>query len=353
MPAARSGIKVGVVGATGMVGRELLAFLEKSRFPVGELLPFSSGKQRKSVRFKGRGLLAPTIDEKRLSECDLVFFVSADEVSRDLAPGLSASGVWVIDDSSAFRLDPKVPLIIPEVNASALSPSQRLIAGPNCTLTGLAVAGYPLHKAFGVAEVRMASYQSVSGAGRSALEELLGQLKASSPAALRRGQAPVLDARKLRARALPAPIAFNVIPQVGSFDGQGFSAEENKVAAELRKIWRAPDIKISVTAVRVPVLRGHSLSAWITLWRPATTAAASEVLAHAPGLALDNNGGYPTPLSCAGRSGVFAGRLRAGTSDRELCLWIVSDNLLKGAAQNSVQIAQELLDRGWLRRDTS
>jgi len=331
-----------------MVGGELLRVLEARRFPVARLLPYSSGASRKSVSFRHRRLAAPGVDHSALAACDLVFFVSADEVSERLAPGLAARGVWVIDDSSAFRLDKRVPLVIPEVNASALSPSRRLIAGPNCTMTGLGVAGLPLHRRWGVTEIRVASYQAVSGAGKAALEEFFAQNRAlSGLLALKSEQAPVFNAP--RNSALPAPIACNVFPQVGGFDAAGYSSEENKVAAELRKVWAAPGIKISVTAVRVPVVRGHSLAAWLRFERPVSVAQARRLLSKAHGLELSPEGRYPTPLSAAGRGPVYAGRVRAGVDSRELCLWIVSDNLLKGAALNSVQIAEELLRRGWLR----
>ncbi len=329
-----------------MVGQELLALLERRRFPVGSLAAFSSGSFRKSVRFRGRACAAPAPTTAALRRCSLIFFVSADEVSRRLAPALADSGAWVIDDSSAFRLDPKVPLVIPEVNASALRPDRRLVAGPNCTMTGLAVAGFALHEAAEVREVRLASYQAVSGAGRAALLEFFDQAaRQRAELRLRGGKAPVPRARK--ASALPRAIAGNVVPQVGSFDDAGESSEERKVAAELRKIWSAPGLRVSVTAVRVPVVRGHSLAAWLTLRRRLAPAAAAKLLANAPGLRFFRDG-YPTPLETAGSDPVYAGRLRPGAAAGELALWIVSDNLLKGAALNSVQIAEELLRRRWL-----
>lgn len=342
------GPKIAIVGATGMVGAELLRCLESRRFPVSELLPFSSGAKKKSVRFRGRLLTAPAVDAKALASCDLAFFVSADEVSEKLAPRLARQGVWVIDDSAAFRLDPKVPLVIPEVNAAALSRNKRLIAGPNCTMTGLAVAGRLLHERFRCVAARVASYQAVSGAGRAALEEFFSQTRSHSRRLrLDGGRAPVPP--KTAHFALPAPISGNVIPQVGGFDAFGSTSEENKVAAELKKIWGTAALKVSVTAVRVPVSRGHSLAAWLSFARPISVAQASALLKKTPGLVFSANGGYPTPHSVAGKEPVYAGRLRAGAGPRELCLWIVSDNLLKGAALNSVQIAEELLRRGWLR----
>jgi aspartate-semialdehyde dehydrogenase len=348
MKRTKAGLRVGVVGATGMVGSELLPLLEKRRFPVSQLLPFSSGAARKSVLFGSRNIPAPGVSAAALASCDLVFFVSSDEISARLAPRLAARGVWVIDDSSAFRQAPGVPLVIPEVNADHLRRSRRLVAGPNCTMTGLAVAAYPLHVAAGIREVRVASYQAVSGAGRAALSEFASQSRDLAPRLAASGpRAPILAA--LASSAMPSSAAFNVFPQVGSFDKEGVSSEERKVAAELRKVWGAPGLKVSVTAVRVPAVRGHSLAAWVTLARPLGLQRARSLLSKAPGLTLSPEGRYPTPLTCGGKDGVYAGRLRAGIDRRELCLWIVSDNLLKGAALNSVEIAEELLRRGWLR----
>jgi len=339
-------LRVGVVGATGIVGRELLDSLQRRKFPVGELLAFSSGRARQTVRFNSRALPAPGVDERALASCDLVFFVSADEVSERLAPGLARRGIWCVDDSSAFRQDPEVPLVIPEVNASALARDKKLIAGPNCTMTGLAVAGWPLHRRVGVRAVRLASYQAVSGAGKAALGEFFSQTRLLVTKLDSSGKAPLLAAAK--AQALPRAIAFNVIPQVGGFDEKGESSEERKVAAELRKIWSAPALAVSVTAVRVPVVRGHSLAAWLTMARPTSPVEAGPLLRAAPGLTVSKEGDYPTPLTCKGPGPVYAGRLRQGAAADELCVWIVSDNLQKGAALNSVQIAEELLKRRWL-----
>lgn len=342
------GLVVGVVGATGMVGRELVALLESRRFPIAELRPFSSGLAPSSIRFRGRRVKAPGVSTVQLTSCDVVFLVSSDAVARKHAPALAARGVWTIDDSAAFRLRKNIPLVIPEVNAAELRADRRLISGPNCTMTGLAVAGALLHRSVGIREIRLASYQSVSGAGRAALGELFSQHAGLS--GLRSepdGRAPVLGAGA--SSVLPRAIAYNVIPQVGRFGADGYSSEETKVAAELRKIWSAPRIKISATAVRVPSIRGHALAAWLTLARPITLSRARALLSKTPELILSRNGDYPTPRSAGGKNPVYAGRLRRGAAPRELALWIVSDNLLKGAALNSVQVAEELRRRGWLK----
>jgi aspartate-semialdehyde dehydrogenase len=331
-----------------MVGRELLALLERRRFPVGELRPFSSGKTRAAVRFRGKTLRAPATDPRSLADCDLVFLVSSDEVSLAHAPALAARGVWTIDDSAAFRMDPRVPLVVAEVNLEALRRDRRLIAGPNCTMTGLAVAGARLRRELGVTEVRVASYQAVSGAGKAALAELFSQSASLHPRLTADGRAPVLPPGA--AQVLPRAIYANAVPQVGSFGADGYSGEERKVAAELRKIWAAPRLRVSATAVRVPVVRGHALSAWLTLGRAVPLSRVRAILSRTPGLRLSRDGDYPTPRSAGGKDPVFAGRLRRGAAPREVALWIVSDNLLKGAALNSVQIAEELLRRRWLAR---
>lgn len=341
------GLKIGVVGATGMVGREILHVLEQRRFPVGRLFCFSSGSGRKQVRFRGRSLPAPGLDRDCLAACDLVFFVSSDAVSKRYAPRLAARGVWVIDDSAAFRMDPKVPLVIPEVNGGALKRGARLISGPNCTMAPVAVAGAAWHRFARIKEVRVASYQAVSGAGRAALDEFILQDKRQVRRLKSGGRAQILP--QTPHSALPRPIAFNVIPQVGGFDKDGHSGEELKFAAELRKVWSAPALSVSLTAVRVPVIRGHALSAWFKTRKPISIPKARALLKKTPGLRLSGPGGYPTPLSAGGRYPVFAGRLRPGAVPGELALWIVSDNLLKGAALNSVQIAEQLLKNRWLR----
>lgn len=325
-------MKIAVVGATGLVGRELLELMERRRFPVRELRAFSSGRAEVSVRFRGRPVRADAPTFQTLRGCEIAFMVSSDEVSKRWGPGLASSGTWVIDDSSAFRLDPKVPLVLPEINSERVTRKTKLIAGPNCTLTGAAVAGFPLIRAAGIKAIRIASYQAVSGAGKAALAEFAAQ---------RRGESA-------KPKALPRRISLNVFPQVGGFDDQGHCSEERKVAAELRKIWGLPKLPVSATTVRVPVERGHSLAVWIELAKPMSPAKARQILKRAPGVKLWPEGDYPTPLDAAGTGPVHVGRIRQGTNPRELCLWIVSDNLLKGAALNSIQIAEDLLRRGWV-----
>ena len=327
---------VAVVGASGMVGGELLGLLETRRFPVGEFYPFNSGKKPAVVVFNGKkySCLKPSFDA--LKKADIVFFVSTDEVSEKFAPRLAAAGVWCIDDSSRFRLSAGVPLVIPEVNGAEIRPEKKLIAGPNCTLTGAAVALADIHRKFRITELRLATYQAVSGAGKSAMLQLEAELKAY----FKKGPAPAQPG------SFPRPIAFNLFPQVGEFDRNGYSGEENKVEAELKKIWNSPALKISSTAVRVPVLRGHSLSIWARTARPWTLGALKKTLHSTPGLKFyAEPAEYPAPLSHGNRTTeVYAGRLRkAKTAPNEFQLWVVSDNLYKGAALNSMQIAERLV----------
>lgn len=328
---------IAVVGASGMVGGELLGLLERRRFPVGEFYAFNSGRKPAKVVFRGKKYACTAPSFEALKKVDIAFFVSNEEVSEKFAPRLAAAGVWCVDDSSQFRLAPGVPLVIPEVNGAELKPARRLIAGPNCTLTGAAVALAGIHRKFRVTELRIATYQAVSGAGKAAMRCLEEELKGY----FRTGRVPVLKDRKF-----PHPIAFNLFPQVGGFDAEGNTGEENKVEAELKKIWGDRRLKISCTSVRVPVLRGHSLAVWFKTAKPCAPAALRAELKRTEGLAFfEKPEDYPTPLAHGDRTDiVYAGRLRrAKTAANEYQLWVVSDNLYKGAALNSVQIAERIV----------
>lgn len=342
-------MKVSIVGATGIVGRELLRVLEVHRFPITSLRAFSSGRRRSSVRFRGRILPAPAVSLKELRSSDLVFLVSNDAVSKRYAPALLRAGVWTIDESAAFRLRKDVPLVIPEVNGHVLSPKKKLIAGPNCTVTGLAVAANALHRHAEAAAIRVASYQAVSGAGRDALVEFVEQTRRAGRAFPRGSALPTIP--RLAYAAFPQPIGLNILPHVGAFDSKGESGEESKIRAELRKLWEAPHLRVAATTVRVPVLRGHSLAIWIETHRRLTPGAARKLLKSAPGVRLWNGKTYPTVHKTANTDPVHVGRIRSsGAAPNELALWVVSDNLLKGAALNSLHIAQVLLKKGWLNR---
>jgi len=340
----RPGLVVGVVGATGMVGRELLKLLAKRRLPIRELVAFASERSRgRRLRFRGRSVVVRTLAGKDpFAGCGLVFFVSDKALSLRHGPALAARGVWVIDDSSAFRLDKKIPLVVPEVNAAALTPRSRLIAGPNCAATPIAMAAAAVGLRFGLRSVRAATYQSASGWGQAAMQELAEQARAWA----RTGRVP-------KPRVLPRRLFLNLFPHIDRFDAaSGYTHEELKIAAETRKILGLPGLAVTATAVRVPVLVGHSAAVWIETDRPVTAAAARKALSAFPGITVVDDSrrpSYPTPLDAAGRDAVLAGRIRSGSHPRELLLWLCADNLLKGAALNSVQIAEVLLKKGWLK----
>lgn len=338
-------IDIAVVGASGMVGRELLDLLEKRNFPVGNFYPFSSGRREAKVLFLGQeySCIAPTFED--LKKAELVFFVSMDEVSAEFARRLADAGVFCIDDSSYYRMAEDVPLCIPEVNRSALLQGKwkgsRLIAGPNCTITGAAVSLAEIHRKYRIMELRIASYQAVCGAGREAMLQMEREIRNYAET----GRYPTEKG------VFPHPIAFNLFPQVGGFDDNGECSEEWKVSAELKKILSAPDMRVSSVTVRVPVMRGHSLGIWAKTENSWNLADLENILEHTEGLTFFKKPeDYPTPLRYGTRTeGVYAGRLRkAETSENEFQLWTVSDNLYKGAALNSVQIAEFLVSQGIL-----
>lgn len=334
-------MKIAVVGATGMVGRELLSLLEKRKFPAKEVRLFSSSRSLGAViPFKGKSLRTQALELSKLKGVDLAFLAVEEALSRKIAPALAEQGTKVIDDSSAFRMDPAVPLVIPEINAHKIGPKTRLIAGPNCTAAVLLMGAYPVHKGFGLLHIRAASYQAVSGAGAAALRELKNQLIQWSKG----GKSP-------EPKALPQTIAFNVFPHIGSFDSNGYSGEEVKVAQECRKILAFPELKISCTTVRVPVIRGHSLALWLETKNPIDVKKCRNLLNNFDGAELldaPKLKKYPTPLLAASKWPVYIGRLRRGENSKELLMWVSGDNLLKGAALNSVQIAEYLIKKGFL-----
>lgn len=331
-------MKIAIVGATGMVGRELLSLLEKRKFPAKEVRLFSSSRSLgSSISFKGRLLRTESLEVSKLRGTDLVFLAVEEELSKKIAPVLARQGIWVIDDSSAFRMDPNVPLVIPEINSHEINSKTRLIAGPNCTAAVLLMGVYPLHREFRLVHLRAASYQAVSGAGAAALRELKNQLIQWAKG----GKSP-------DPKALPQTIAFNVFPHIGSFDSQGYSGEEVKVAQECRKILGLPSLKISCTTVRVPVLRGHSLALWIETKKSIEIKKCRDLLNNFNGAELlddPTRKKYPTPLLADSKWPVYIGRLRRGENSKELLLWVSGDNLLKGAALNSVQIAEHLIKK--------
>ena len=328
---------VAIVGATGAVGIELLRVMERREFPVAELRllasPRSAGRE---LEFRGRKIVVEMLGQDSFRGVDLTFFSAGAGTAKQFAPVARRAGAVVIDNSSAFRMEDDVPLIIPEINPEDVRTHRGLIANPNCT-TAVALLGlFPLHRAFGLRRVFASSYQAVSGSGARAIDELRRQVEASTT-----GSDTV-------AEVYPHPIAFNVLPQVDSFLESGYTKEEMKMQNEGRKIMHLPNFFASVTCVRVPVYRAHSVALNAEFERPVSVDSAREVLSDAPGLDLVDeplSNQYPMPLAVAGKDNCQVGRLRVDCAlHNGLALWVVGDQLLKGAALNAVQIA-ELLDQ--------
>ncbi|MGE0709236.1 MAG: aspartate-semialdehyde dehydrogenase [Planctomycetota bacterium] len=326
---------VAMVGATGAVGRELIAVLEQRAFPVDELRllssPRSAGTQ---LHFRGAEVEVEALDADRLRGCDLVFFSAGGSVSKEWVPRAVEAGALVIDNSSAFRLDPAVPLVVPEVNPEAARAHQGVIANPNCTTTLLVVVLEPLRRLAGLERVVVASYQAASGAGAQAMEELRRQA-----AAILRGEEPVVE-------CFPQPIGFNLFPHIDVFlPEEGLATrEEMKVVWESRKILGLPELRAVSTCVRVPVLRAHSEAVFLELGRAISPEEARAALEAAPGVTVVDDPQahrYPTPREADGADDVLVGRIRRDPSHpRGLCLFLSGDQLRKGAALNAVQIAE-------------
>lgn len=326
---------VAIVGATGAVGLELLRVLERRSFPVSNLRALSSARSAgKSVSFRGESIKVEELNADSFGKIDIAFFSAGGDVSRKFVSAARNAGAVVIDNTSAFRMEPDVPLVIPEINPADAKQHHGVIANPNCTTAVALMALYPLHRAFGLKRVFAASYQAVSGSGRHAIEELREQVAASA------------QDRQSTPEVFPHPIAFNVLPQVDSFLESGYTKEEMKFQNEGRKIMHLPEFRASMTCVRVPVYRAHSVAVNAEFERKVSVEQAHEVLAKAPGLELvdqPNKSRYPMPLSAAGKDNCEVGRVRVDCAfDNGLSFWVSGDQLLKGAALNAVQIAELL-----------
>lgn len=335
MVKAKKSYHVAIVGATGAVGQELLRVLERRAFPVERLLPLCSERSAGTpVSFRGQQIPAKRLGPDSFAGVEIAFFSAGGNISREYAPIARDAGAIVIDNSSVFRMEPDVPLIIPEINGDDVRQHRGLIANPNCTTAVALMALYPLHRAFGVRRVIAASYQAVSGSGARAIDELRSQVQAAAA-----NQAPV-------AAIYPHPIAFNLLPHVDSFLPGGYTKEEMKMQNEGRRIMHLPDFRASVTCVRVPVYRAHSVAVTAEFERPVSVEEAHEVLAKAPGLELvdePQNNRYPMPLFTAGKDNCEVGRVRRDCAfENGLSFWVSGDQLLKGAALNAVQIAELL-----------
>jgi aspartate-semialdehyde dehydrogenase len=340
-----SGLTVAVVGATGAVGREMWRLVASGALPVSRAIPYTSARSAGTeLAFRGTMMHAIALSSDTFEAVDLALFSAGASVAREWAPRFMSAGSVVVDNSSAFRKDPDVPLVVPELNGEALEPGVRLVANPNCSTIQMVMALAPLHRAWGLRSVKVATYQSASGAGSRALAELM------------EGTRQHLEGGVETPNIFPHPLAFNVIPQVGEIDATGESIEERKMRDETRRILGLPDLPVSATCVRVPVLRSHSEAVWASFDEiPDPRRAAS--LLQEMGVVVEDDpktSRYPLPRHAAGRPEVFVGRLRSDPSDPHgLAFWVVSDNLLKGAATNAVQVAEALLARGLLVRSVS
>jgi aspartate-semialdehyde dehydrogenase len=333
------GYKVAVVGATGNVGREMLDILAERNFPADEVVAIASRRsQGVDCSFGDKTLKVKALDHFDFSDVDICLMSAGGAVSKEWSPKIAAQGAVVIDNSSAWRMDPDVPLIVPEVNANAVAGFTRknIIANPNCSTAQLVVALKPLHDKAKIKRVVVATYQSVSGAGKDAMDELFSQSKA------------VFTLDEVEVKKFSKRIAFNVIPHIDVFMEDGYTKEEWKMVVETKKILD-PKIKLTATCVRVPVFVGHSEAVNIEFEQPITADEAREILRNAPGcLVIDKHepGGYVTPYECVGEDATYISRIREdATIENGLQLWVVSDNLRKGAALNAIQIAECLINR--------
>lgn len=332
-------LKIGVVGATGMVGKSFMQTLEERQFPVEELRPFASENSLgKSIRLQGKDYALQVLKPGCFAGLDLVFFSSGDDISLEWAPLAEKAGAWAVDNSAAFRMNDAYPLVVPEVNGDLLKATKTptIVANPNCSTIQLVVALNPLLKNFGIESVKVASYQAVSGAGQAAYDELLQQVKNYE------------IQNQPKAQNFPHPIAFNCIPQIGSFGDHGFSSEEVKIMKETRKILRASDIKVSAFTVRVPVLNGHAEAVWVTLKQKISRDEFVTALTKADGIVVQDDpkaSVYPQQRLASGQDPVYVGRIHQDLDDPYTwLLWVVADNIRKGAALNGIQIAERIFD---------
>ncbi|WP_107923036.1 aspartate-semialdehyde dehydrogenase [Lysinibacillus parviboronicapiens] len=337
-------LTVAVVGATGAVGSKMMEQLIKRNFPIGDIKFLASARSAgKSIEFNGKTYTIEEATPEAFEGVNVALFSAGGSVSAALAPEAAKRGAVVIDNTSHFRMDPEVPLVVPEVNRGDLAKHKGIIANPNCSTIQMVAALEPIRAAFGLTKVLVSTYQAVSGAGISALQEL-------------KTQSANWDAGKeVEANILPSgsdkrhfPIARNVIPQIDKFTDNGFTYEEMKMINETKKIMHAPELKVAATCVRVPVVSGHSESVYIEVEKETTVQAIFEVLRNAPGIELQDDIAtqtYPMPIYAEGEDATFVGRIRQDLDNKKgFHLWIVSDNLLKGAALNSIQIAEAMLE---------
>jgi aspartate-semialdehyde dehydrogenase len=334
--------RVAILGATGAVGTELLELLENRNFPLSELKLLASPRSAgRTLPFKGEQLPVEPVEEGAFENVDIVLASAGGSTSKQWAHKAVAAGAVVIDNSSAFRMDPQVPLVVPEVNPEAAANHRGIIANPNCTTILMSVAVWPLHKVAPVQRIVAATYQSASGAGARAMEEMKAQAQA------------ILDGKTPKTEIFPYPLAFNLFPHNSPLNDQGYCEEEMKMVNETRKIFGAPALRVSATCVRVPVLRAHSEAINLEFDQPFSVAKAREILSEAPGVELveDWQANYfPMPFEATGKDDVLVGRIRQDISHPcGLELWLSGDQIRKGAALNAVQIAELLVAKNLLK----
>ncbi len=332
---------VAIVGATGLVGQEFIKVLVQRNFPMNSIRLLASDRSAgKRLPVGGQEIEVEETVPESFHGVDIALFSAGAEISRHFSPIAAQEGAVVIDNSSAFRMDPEVPLVVPEVNPEDIRRHNGIIANPNCSTIQMVVVLYPLHRVNPIRRIIVDTYQAVSGTGSAAIEELRVQSR------------QVLEGQSAVPHVYPHQIAFNVLPEIDVFLDNGYTKEERKMMEETRKIMHADDIAISATCVRVPVFVGHSEAVHVEFSRPMSPDDAANILAQAPGVKILDDTAislYPQPWSAAGTDEVFVGRIRQDASNPNgLVLWIVADNLRKGAALNAVQIAEEMIKRDWI-----
>ncbi len=330
-----------IVGATGLVGREFIRILEQRHFPIEEIQLYASDRSAgRKLFFNHQEIEVRETTPQSFERVDIALFSAGTEISCCFSPLAAAQGTVVIDNSAAFRMTPEVPLVVPEINPEDILSHKGIIANPNCSTIQMVVVLYPLHKVNPIKRIVVSTYQSVSGTGTAAVEELTYQTNL------------ILDGKGTTPQVYPHQIAFNLLPEIDVFLDDGYTKEERKLAEEARKIMHASDLAISATCVRVPVYIGHSEAVHVEFSQPISPNEARRILSQAPGIEVIDDVSaslYPQPWAAAGKDGVFVGRIRRDTSHPNgLAMWIVADNLRKGAALNAIQIAEELIHRGWL-----
>lgn len=329
-------VSVAIVGATGLVGQEFIKTLEQRRFPMSSVRLYASDRSHgRKMRVCDEEVEVSETTADSFSGIDIALFSAGADISRQFSPMAAASGAVVVDNSAAFRMVPEVPLVVPEVNPEDIEKHRGIIANPNCSTIQMVVVLHPLHRMNAIKRVTVATYQSVSGTGSAAIEELTSQSRLA------------LSGQEVKPQVYPYQIAFNVLPEIDAFMENGYTKEEWKIVEETHKIMHAPEIAVSATCARVPVMVGHSEAVQVEFSRPMSPDQARQILSEAPGVRLLDKPAtrsYPYPLMAAGQDDVYVGRIRKDASHPNgLVLWIVGDNLRKGAALNAVQIAERLV----------